>query len=161
MSKMLDNRILPFLTVLFIILVSTISFYNYTLIEKTFATTSKTITPISISSIEKTRFPLTREVFVKNEYPVLSPGPEWIDAAATYNPAVIYVNDTFYMFYRAQYRFHGTSVIMLAISWDGIHFNKTYKVVLYPTLLEEMNGGCEDPRIVVVNNTYYMTYTAY
>ena len=34
MSKMLDNRILPFLTVLFIILVSIISFYNYTLIEK-------------------------------------------------------------------------------------------------------------------------------
>ncbi len=24
-----------------------------------------------------------------------------------------------------------------------------------------MNGGCEDPRIVVVNGTFYMTYTAY
>ncbi len=162
MAEGLGSRTLLILIILFMILVSLISFYNYTLIEKTLTTTPlKTITPISISSIEKTRFTLTREVFVKNEYPVLSPGPEWIDAAATYNPAVIYVNNTFYMFYRAQYRFHGTSVIMLAISRDGIHFNKTYKVVLYPTLLEEMNGGCEDPRIVVVNNTYYMTYTAY
>ncbi|MCD6195861.1 MAG: hypothetical protein J7J82_03665 [Staphylothermus sp.] len=41
------------------------------------------------------------------------------------------MNTTFYMFYRAQYRFHGTSVIMLAISRDGIHFNKTYRVILY------------------------------
>ncbi|MCD6301553.1 MAG: hypothetical protein J7L82_05730 [Staphylothermus sp.] len=99
--------------------------------------------------------------FCKNPYPVLLPGPEWLDAAATYNPAVLYVNNTFYMFYRAQYRFHGTSITMLAISRDEIHFNKTHKMILYPTLAEEMSGRCEDPRIVVVNNIYYMTYTAY
>jgi len=65
------------------------------------------------------------------------------------------------MFYRAQSEWHGTSVIMLATSYDGIHFEKLNLTVIYPTLKEELIGGCEDPRIVKVNDTYYMTYTAY
>ncbi|NPA96932.1 MAG: glycosidase, partial [Crenarchaeota archaeon] len=99
--------------------------------------------------------------FTKLPSPVLRPSGRGPDAAATYNPAVVYVNGTFYMFYRAQARWRGTSVIMLAVSRDGVHFKKLGKVVLYPTLKEEMGGGCEDPRIVEVNGTYYMTYTAY
>ena len=99
--------------------------------------------------------------FTKLPSPVLRPSGSGPDAAATYNPAVVYVNGTFYMLYRAQARWRGVSVIMLAVSRDGIHFRKLGKVVLYPSLREEMGGGCEDPRIVEVNGTYYMTYTAY
>jgi len=99
--------------------------------------------------------------FTKLPHPILAPSGRGPDAAATYNPAVVYVNGTFYMFYRARARWGGTSVIMLAVSRDGVHFRRLGKVVLYPTLKEELRGGCEDPRIVEVNGTYYMTYTAY
>ena len=70
-------------------------------------------------------------------------------------------NGTFYIFYRAQARWWGTSVIGLAVSKDGIKFNKLPKPVLEPKLYYELIGGCEDPRVVKVNGTYYMTYTAY
>ncbi|WFO75059.1 family 43 glycosylhydrolase [Desulfurococcaceae archaeon MEX13E-LK6-19] len=98
---------------------------------------------------------------VKLSRPVLKPSGKGFDAKAVYNPAVVYVNGTFYLFYRAQKAWHGTSVIMLAVSRDGVNFVRLNLTVLYPTLREEMGGGCEDPRIVKVNNTYYMTYTAY
>ncbi len=84
-----------------------------------------------------------------------------LDSGVVFNPAVVFVNGIFYMFYRAQSVWHGTSVIMLAVSYDGAHFVKLNLTVLSPTLKEEMKGGCEDPRVVEVNSTYYMTYTAY
>ncbi len=56
--------------------------------------------------------------------PILVPDGEGPDASAVYNPAVVYVNGTFFMFYRAQEKWRGTSVIMLAVSTDGIHFTK-------------------------------------
>lgn len=99
--------------------------------------------------------------FTKLPSPVPTPSGVGLDAAATYNPAVVYVNGIFYMFYRAQAKWRGTSVIILAVSKDGVHFKRLGKVVLYPTLKEELRGGCEDPRIVEVNGTYYMTYAAY
>ncbi len=50
---------------------------------------------------------------------------------------------------------------MLADSSDGVHFRRLNITVLYPTLKWEIGSGCEDPGIVEVNGTYYMTYTAY
>ncbi len=40
--------------------------------------------------------------FTKLDKPILEPTGYGFDAAAVYNPAVVYVNGTFYMFYRAQ-----------------------------------------------------------
>jgi len=113
------------------------------------------------SIVELISSQLVKSKFIKLSYPILIPSASGPDAAAVYNPAVVFVNGTFYMFYRAQSKWHGTSVIMLAISYDGIHFEKLNLTVIYPTLKEELIGGCEDPRIVKVNDTYYMTYTAY
>jgi predicted GH43/DUF377 family glycosyl hydrolase len=61
---------------------------------------------------------------------------------------------------------NGTSRIGLAVSEDGLHFERYPMPVFYPENDEysdiEWEGGVEDPRIVEdENGTYYMTYTAY
>ena len=49
----------------------------------------------------------------------------------------------------------------MAISDDGINFTRESQPVLKPTESYEELGGCEDPRITRINDTFYMTYTAY
>ncbi|WP_082391424.1 glycoside hydrolase family 130 protein [Thermococcus sp. EP1] len=94
-----------------------------------------------------------------SDKPILSPGEYPFESKAAFNPAAIVVNDTIYLFYRAQdNKFR--SYIALATSKDGINFKKYPQPVIYPTLPEE-RMGCEDPRIVKINDTYYMTYTAF
>jgi predicted GH43/DUF377 family glycosyl hydrolase len=94
-----------------------------------------------------------------SDKPILSPGDFPFDSKAAFNPAAVVINDTIYLFYRAQDK-KFRSYIALAISKDGINFEKYPKPIIYPTLPEE-KMGCEDPRIVKVNDTYYMTYTAF
>jgi len=93
--------------------------------------------------------------------PIIFPDGDGPDAAATFNPAAIVKNGIVYLFYRAQPSWHGVSVIMLATSEDGVHFKRAETIVIAPEYVWEKGGGCEDPRIVEVNGTYYMTYTAY
>ncbi len=82
-------------------------------------------------------------------------------AAAIYNSAALVVNGAFYLLFRAQMSYGGTSRIGLAISRDGMHFNIVKDSVLYPNTRWEEVGGCEDPRIVYINGTFYVTYTAF
>jgi len=93
--------------------------------------------------------------------PVVLPDGEGFDASATFNPAAVVKDGKVYLFYRAQEVWFGTSVIGLAVSDDGLHFTKIEEPVVVPEYSWEIPGGCEDPRIVRVNDTYYMTYTAY
>lgn len=93
--------------------------------------------------------------------PILLPDGKGFDASAVYNPAVIVENGTFYMLFRAQEVWHRTSTIGLAYSTNGIQFEKHPEPVIYPEYDYEVRGGCEDPRIIKVNSTYYLTYTAY
>ena len=86
-----------------------------------------------------------------------------------YNPTAVVHNNNVYMIYRAEdtvRRVGGTSRLGLAVSTDGIHFNRMPKPVFYPDndamKTYEWAGGCEDPRIVESpNGVYVMTYTAY
>ncbi len=100
-------------------------------------------------------------IFTRFRKPVLTPGDEGFDGAAAYNPAAVVKNGRVYLFYRGQRVWHGLSSIGLAISDDGANFEKLEEPVLKPEYDYERMGGCEDPRIVEVNGTYYMTYTAY
>ena len=93
--------------------------------------------------------------------PVIFPDGEGFDASATFNPAAVVKDGKVYLFYRAQEVWFGTSVIGLAVSEDGFHFEKMDEPVIVPEHEWELLGGCEDPRIVKINDTYYMTYTAY
>ena len=98
--------------------------------------------------------------------PILLPQGTGFEAKAVFNPAAIVVNDTIYLFYRAEDwtghgKWNGTSRIGLAYSIDGIHFTRRPKPVITPEFDYETPGGCEDPRIVKINDTYFLTYTAY
>ena len=92
--------------------------------------------------------------------PILSPQGNGFESWAVFNPAVITKDGIFYMLYRAEDR-KGVSRIGLAESEDGLNFTRHPEPVLSPTEPYEIWGGCEDPRVVIFGDTYYMTYTAY
>jgi predicted GH43/DUF377 family glycosyl hydrolase len=92
--------------------------------------------------------------------PIISPrGDSW-ESAGTFNPAVIAHNGRLVMLYRAQDKV-GTSRLGYAESADGVHFTRASQPVLSPQAEYEKNGGVEDPRLVKLGTTYYLTYTAY
>lgn len=98
--------------------------------------------------------------------PIITPqGNSW-EAKDVFNPAAWTDGDTVYMIYRAEDstgigEWNGTSRLGLAKSTDGKNFVRNEEPILEPTEFWELPGGCEDPRIVQINNTFYLTYTAY
>ena len=64
------------------------------------------------------------------------------------------------MLYRAQDK-AGTSRLGYAESSDGLHFTRLPNPVLSPETDYEAGGGIEDPRLVKIGDTYYLTYTGY
>jgi beta-1,2-mannosidase len=100
------------------------------------------------------------------ENPILTPrGNSW-ESKDLFNPAAWSDGETIYMLYRAEDsagigQWNGTSRIGLATSTDGINFNRQPNPVLEPSEPWELPGGTEDPRIVKIDSTFYLTYTAY
>ncbi len=92
--------------------------------------------------------------------PVISPQGTGFESAGTFNPAVAEKDGKIVMLYRAQDE-KGTSTLGYATSEDGVHFERWSKPVFGPEAPYENGGGTEDPRIVMISNTYYMTYTGY
>ena len=98
--------------------------------------------------------------------PILTPqGTTW-EAKDIFNPAAWTDGETVYMLYRAEDttgvgRWNGPSRIGLATSGDGFRFERAPAPVLEPSEDWERPGGCEDPRLVRVNDRFYLTYTAY
>jgi predicted GH43/DUF377 family glycosyl hydrolase len=92
--------------------------------------------------------------------PIMEPQGDGFEAMAVFNPTVIVEDGIFYMLYRAEDR-KGVSYIGLAESEDGINFVRHSDPVLSPSEKYEFWGGCEDPRVVKIEDTYYLTYTAY
>jgi beta-1,2-mannobiose phosphorylase / 1,2-beta-oligomannan phosphorylase len=118
---------------------------------------------------------LTR--FPKN--PIIEPNPEnsW-EAAATFNPAALFLDDRIHLIYRAQDH-NGISVFGYASSRDGIHIDeRSENPVYFPQQHFETSqgkktshpypcisgggwGGCEDPRICQIEDRIYMIYIAF
>ena len=98
--------------------------------------------------------------------PILTPqGDSW-EAKDLFNPAAFSDGDLVTMLYRAEDstgvgEWNGTSRIGLATSSDGIHFERRPDPIYEPVDDFELPGGTEDPRIVEIDDTYYLTYTAY
>ena len=109
---------------------------------------------------------MCREVRVFGEWerasaePIIAPQGDGWESAGTFNPAVVAHDGKFVMLYRAQDR-EGTSRLGYAESTDGVHFTQRAKPVLTPETSYEANGGVEDPRLVKIAGTYYLTYTGY
>lgn len=92
--------------------------------------------------------------------PILRPQGRTWESANVYNPAAVVVDDRVALLYRA-HAADKVSHIGLAFSEDGIHFERDGdRPVLSPSEPGE-SRGCEDPRVAVIDGTYYLTYTAY
>jgi beta-1,2-mannosidase len=92
--------------------------------------------------------------------PIIAPRGDGWESAGTFNPAVVAHNGKIVMLYRAQDR-AGTSRLGYAESSDGIRFTTKPDPVFSPETDYEQNGGVEDPRLVKIGDTYYLTYTGY
>ena len=87
------------------------------------------------------------------------------EAKNVLNPAAVVKDEQIYLMYRAQDD-NMTSRLGLAVSNDGLHFEKQPQPVFFPQAdsmqVYEWPGGVEDPRIVESEEgNYILTYTAY
>jgi predicted GH43/DUF377 family glycosyl hydrolase len=103
--------------------------------------------------------PLLKLTRLPNQ-PVLSPEGNGFESAGVFNPAVTRAGGQYVMLYRAQDG-RGVSRIGLARSKDGVHFTRDPQPVLSPEAPYERGGGVEDPRVIKLGKTYYLTYTGY
>lgn len=99
--------------------------------------------------------------------PIIEPKPEndW-ESVSTFNPAAIELEGKIYILYRALSS-DKTSTIGLAVTEDGFNIAERLDEPIYvPRERFEMkltpgHSGCEDPRIVRIDDRLYMFYTAY
>jgi predicted GH43/DUF377 family glycosyl hydrolase len=100
--------------------------------------------------------------------PILSPQGDGFESRNVFNAAAVDLNGAVYILYRAM-DMKNTSTIGLAISEDGTTIKERLPSPVYVPREEfekkkgspTGNSGCEDPRIVRIDDTLYMTYTAY
>ena len=100
--------------------------------------------------------------------PILSARGDGFESRDVFNAAAIDINGSVYILYRAMNK-DNTSTIGLAISKDGTTIDERLPEPVYVPREEfekkkgspTGNSGCEDPRIVRIEDTLYMTYTAY
>jgi beta-1,2-mannosidase len=95
-----------------------------------------------------------------SDKPIISPEGHGFESAGTFNPTVVKYDGKFVMLYRAQDSL-GKSSLGYATSGDGIHFVRRSEPVLTGETPYESGGGIEDPRVVKIGDTFYLTYTGY
>lgn len=111
--------------------------------------------------------------------PVIVPNPEnhW-ESSATFNPGAVLIDNKVHVLYRAQ-GYDGISYLGYASSENGFDFNERGINPAYTPrrVFEGVNvssdkknarfmsgggwGGCEDPRLVLIDEKVYLTYSAY
>lgn len=92
--------------------------------------------------------------------PIIRPNPEhaWEDLL-TCNPACIYEDGTFYLFYRCAGNDYDHKInIALAKSRDGFNFARSGDAPVLPFVDGMSDGGPEDPRIVKIGDCFVMSY---
>jgi predicted GH43/DUF377 family glycosyl hydrolase len=95
-----------------------------------------------------------------SDTPIISPQGDGFESAGTFNPTVVKYDGKFVMLYRAQDH-QGKSSLGYATSEDGSHFVTRREPVMFGEAPYEAGGGVEDPRLVKIKDTFYLTYTAY
>lgn len=94
------------------------------------------------------------------ENPIVWPGKWDWRMSNVYNPAVIYEDGRFYLYERTagSLRPHHCYVGLLE-SEDGVHFRHlSDKPVMSPEMVGYKYGSVQDPRVVKIEETYYMTF---
>jgi len=99
--------------------------------------------------------------------PILTPvsNKGVFDRACVYNPGAIVKDGKVYLLYRAECIYYSDYIsrIGLAVSKDGFNFRRYRKE---PVINKNKNDkketrGCEDPRVVKIDNGYFLTYGAF
>lgn len=99
--------------------------------------------------------------------PILRPVAEhdW-ETKAVFNPAAVDIDGSVHILYRAMSA-DDTSTLGYARSDDGLQIDERLEEPIYvpraqfETKLQAGNSGCEDPRVVRIEDRLYMTYTGY
>jgi beta-1,2-mannobiose phosphorylase / 1,2-beta-oligomannan phosphorylase len=102
------------------------------------------------------------------ENPILAPTKQAWESRAVFNTAAIELDGTIHLLYRAMGE-DNTSVFGYATTKNGSKIvERDTKPIYLPREDFELkkggpgsNSGCEDPRITKLDNTLYVTYTAY
>src|SRR5208283_4169306 len=106
-----------------------------------------------------------QDLFIRSKFnPVIKPNPEhaW-ESLKVYNPGAIFYKGKYHLFYRAigiGKDWH--SSLGYAVSEDGEHFRRFPKPFLDRDPSNPLEfRGLEDPRIVKIDDTFFMSYAAY
>lgn len=144
------------------------------------AAACKSSSPSANANVDSVSWAMIPFVKVDSVNPVLTPGDNkfvcpilkhevfW-EEKDVFNPAAIVRDGKVWMIFRAEDKigkFAGTSRLGLAVSDDGLHFEKMPEPIFYPEndslKIYEWDGGVEDPRIVESpDGKYIMTYTSF
>jgi beta-1,2-mannosidase len=150
-----------------------ISFLFLFLIIAGFACTTRQTNPThwelgpfsKVDSVNPILKPLASSTFF---CPVRKDTVRW-EEKDVFNPSAVVRNGKVYLLYRAEDvvgKHAGTSRLGLAVSDDGLHFERMPEPVFYPDddamNSYEWEGGVEDPRLVEdETGRYILTYTSY
>ena len=92
--------------------------------------------------------------------PIIAPIAEsWWESRYTLNAAALRMDNRVYILYRAVGK-DGISRLGLAIT-DGFNVIERLADPVFAPMMAEERRGCEDPRLVIVGERIYMTYTAF
>jgi predicted GH43/DUF377 family glycosyl hydrolase len=91
---------------------------------------------------------------------LLSKTANTFECEGVLNPAVIKVGDTIHLFYRAVTKDNYSTIGYCNLSAPMVIANRNTVALLFPEADYEFQG-LEDPRIVDIEGTYYLSYTAY
>ncbi len=96
--------------------------------------------------------------------PILSPNKKnlW-ESYMVFNAAAIYLDGKIHLLYRARGKKDGISRLGYSSSKDGFQINKRLDKPVFEPEKENVSEclGCEDPRLTRIQDSIYMTYTAY
>lgn len=117
---------------------------------------------ISVDNLLKTIMD-NKENYVKRfpGNPIIAPRPKlgW-ESKGTFNPGAIRLKDETHILYRAVSD-QDISTIGLAVSKDGLSIDERAKQPVYLPRTDFESKGCEDPRLMHIEDKIYMAYTAY
>lgn len=111
------------------------------------------------SSAERGRSPLLTRIAAM---PLLAPTDQWWENRGVFNPGVAEGDDhVIHILYRAQGR-DGISRLGYARTRDGLTIDERMSAPVFEPALDDPweRLGTEDPRLVLLENTFYVVYTA-